>query len=222
MIDLKTLTPAERARQLANPDGEIGIAIAISLNVGNKPLYDIVLPRLEMTSGCDVLEIGFGNGRFVPDLMRLADRIAYRGIDISATMVGEATQANAALVAAGVARFQLGSAEKIPFGDASFDRVFAIGVLHFWQDPAGQLAEIRRVLRPGGKSVMLVIDPRSAPDMAHARAEFGFHLKDGATLAALHRAAGFGNVSAETIESARNRPDGSSFLLYTCVVTARP
>ena len=201
MIDLKSLSTAERARHLANPDGEIGVAIANSLNVGNKPLYDIVLPRLDMASGCEVLEVGFGNGRFVPDLIRLADRVSYRGIDISATMVTEATQANAALVTSGVAQFQLGSAGRMPFGDACFDRVFAIGVLHFWQDPAVELAEIRRVLRPG---------------------EFGFHLKDGATLAALHRAAGFGDVSVETIESARTRPDGSGFVLYTCVVTARP
>lgn len=222
MIDLKGLSTAERARHLANPEGEIGIAIANSLNVGNKPLYEIVLPRLDIVPGCDVLEVGFGNGHFVPDLIGLVGRVSYRGIDISATMVTEATLANAALVTAGVAQFQLGSAAQMPFGDACFDRVFAIGVLHFWQDPVVELAEIRRVLRPGGMSAMLVIDPRSAGDIAHARPEFGFHLKDGATLAALHRAAGFGDVSVETIESARTRPDGSGFILYSSVVTARP
>ena len=220
MSGLQALTPAERARHLGNPAGEIGIAIANSLNVNNKVLYDLTLPRLALAAGDHVLEIGFGNGRFVADTMLLADRLKYCGIDISSTMLDEATRFNAALIADGTASFQLASADKIPFGDNHFDKVFAIGVLHFWRDPAVELAEIRRVLRNGGLSVMIAIDPQSASAIPHARPEYGFHLKDADTLAALHREAGFDHVIVEIIESPRTRPDGSSFINFTDLVVA--
>ena len=44
-----------------------------------------------------------------------------------------------------------GDAERLPFEDASFDRVSSNGVLHHTPDMSAALREIRRVLRPGGR-----------------------------------------------------------------------
>src|SRR5205814_8841860 len=111
-------------------------------------------------------EIGFGNGRSALDIIAQAADVHYAGIDISPTMVEEATRFNSGLVAAGRASFHCGSAERVPFADASFDRVFSVGVLPFWADSVAPLAEVRRVLRPSGVSLMGFIHPRSAPDFA--------------------------------------------------------
>jgi hypothetical protein len=46
MVDLRTLTPAERARQLGHPEGEIGVAIAESLNTLNRGVNEAVFQRL--------------------------------------------------------------------------------------------------------------------------------------------------------------------------------
>jgi hypothetical protein len=56
-----------------------------------------------------------------------------------ATPVEEATRFNAELVAAGRVSSHLGSAARMRFANASFDRVFSTGIVHFWADPVGQL-----------------------------------------------------------------------------------
>src|SRR5262249_16734842 len=48
-------------------------------------------------------------------------------------------------------RFVVADAQQLPFGDAAFDRVIANHMLYHVPDRAGALAEIRRVLRPGGR-----------------------------------------------------------------------
>ena len=79
-----------------------------------------------------MLEIGFGNGRTVPDVIAQAADVHYVGVDISPTMVAEATRFNAAMVTQGQVSFHLASAERLPFDDDAFDRIFSIGVIHFW------------------------------------------------------------------------------------------
>ena len=69
---------------------------------------------------------------------------------------------NSPLVATGRAGFHLASAEDIPSGPASFDRVFAVNVIYFWANPHRPLEEVRRVLRPGGFSVIAAVTPETA------------------------------------------------------------
>ena len=221
MVNLDGLTHSERARHLGNPEGEFGLAIAAVLNDVNRQEYDAVISLLASKPSNRVLEIGFGNGHLVGELVRQAKDVSYAGIDISPTMVDEANQFNAALVSAGRARFLLSSADEIPFDDEQFDSVFAIGVKHFWVDPERPLAEIRRVLKPGGVSIMSSIHPRWAAVLPFARREFGFHVRDNDEWAALHRAAGFSHVAADTIKSQHTQPDGSTATRYGVRVTAR-
>ena len=220
MAVFESLTPAERARQLRNPEGAVGLAVAEWLNETNRAGNARIVALLGVGPGSHVLEIGFGNGRTVPDVIAQAADVHYTGLDFSPTMVEEATRFNAALVAAGCASFHLGSAERMPFADASFDRVFSTGVAHFWADPVGPLAEVRRVLRPGGLSLMGCIHPRTAPDFA--RPEHGFHLRDAAGWDALYRAAGFAEVKVETIEVEGINADSTPTRRYTFRLTARP
>jgi SAM-dependent methyltransferase len=198
MAVFETLTPAERARQLANPEGAVGLAVAEWLNETNKQANARSIVQLGVEAGNHVLEIGFGNGHTVPDVIAQAADVRYSGVDISPTMVAEASAFNATLVAAGRASFHLASAERMPFADDSFDRAFSIGVIHFWTEPGAPLAELRRVMRPGGSMLMGCLAPRGAPDFA--RPEYGFHLRDAASWDALCCAAGFADVQVETIE----------------------
>ena len=50
-------------------------------------------------------------------------------------------------------------ASPLPFPDGSFDDVIAALVLHYLEDWAGPLAELRRVLKPGGRLIVAVEHP---------------------------------------------------------------
>jgi len=211
MANLADLTPAERARLLGKPEGELGVAIGAVKNQTNAKIIETVYRRLDLRTGHSVLEIGFGNGRTVPQLMQQADGLTYTGIDIAETMVAEATAFNRALVDAGRARFHTASAEAIPCPNAGIDRVCAINVVYFWPDPVPVLAEIRRVLRPGGFSIIAGMDGATAARFPFYRAEFGLRVREADELTGLHRAADFTSVDIEPFDEVTQMPDGTPF-----------
>ena len=219
MTEFSSLPPSEQARQLANPDGQLGLEVAEWLNTNNRAANAAVIDQLEIQPSCRVLEIGFGNGRSVPDVLGRSTDVRYTGIDISATMLDEAMRFNAERVAAGHATFHLASAEKMPFADASFDRVFAIGVIHFWPDPVPSLVKVRRVIRPDSLAVMQAIDARTTQQ--YARPEFGFHTRSVDDWTALFREAGFGSVDAQLTEVEGITPDGTTNKRYAICIAAR-
>jgi SAM-dependent methyltransferase len=77
------------------------------------------------------------------------------GLDASAAMVDLARQRLGEDADLHVA--DLGA--PLPFADAEFDDVVASLVLHYLEDWAGPLAEVRRVLKPGGRLIVSVIHP---------------------------------------------------------------
>jgi ubiquinone/menaquinone biosynthesis C-methylase UbiE len=216
---VESLSPAELAKQLGNPEGEIGIAVIERIYEGNSRSSIQAVAALGLNPGSHVLEIGFGNGRLAPEVVGQAENIRYAGLDISPTMVAEARRFNAALVDADRARFYLGSAEHMPFPDSSFDCAFSIGVAHFWSAPNPALLEIRRVLRPGSLSMIGCLHPLGAPPFA--RPENGFYLRDAPEWDALHRAAGFADVQVEVGEIEQIGAAGTPVKRYVLKIQAR-
>ena len=223
MVDISNLAPAEMAGMLGKPEGEVGRAVSEMMNRVNANITSAVYQRLMLRDNDRVLEIGFGNGRLMPALMALADGMSYVGLDRAETMVTEATAYNADIVAAGRASFRLGSAEAIPCKDESFDRAFAVNVVYFWPEPVRALAEMRRVLRAGGLSIVAsaVMGPGEEPP-PFARPEYGFHRRSREALLALHRDAGFSNVLVDDYSEMASLPDGSARKRSYAIILARP
>jgi ubiquinone/menaquinone biosynthesis C-methylase UbiE len=211
------------ARLLGKPEGELGRSVGEVLNRVNANITTAVYQHLRLEQGDRVLEIGFGNGKLLPALLACADGLSYVGIDIADTMVTEAIAFNAEPVAAGRASFSLASAEAIPCADQSFDRVFAVNVIYFWTEPVRALAEMRRVLRPAGISVVAsaVSGPGEEPP-PFARAEFGFHRRDRDTVAVLHREAGFRKLEVHDFEEMITLPDGAPWKRRYAIFVACP
>ena len=219
MTIFSSLPPSEQARQLANPEGPIGLAVAEWLNGNNRDANAQILAMLQVQRGCHVLEIGFGNGRTVPEVVNLAPEVRYVGIDISQTMFDEANRYNAVLISGGRASFHLAPAECMPFPNESVDRVFSAGVIHFWADPIVSLREVHRVMRPGGRAVMQGQDPRSTRPCA--RPEFGFYLRSAEEWDALCREAGFREVDAKGFEWEQTTPEGVPTKRYSVRLIAQ-
>ncbi len=104
-------------------------------------------------SGRRILDAGCGSGPLSAALR--ARGAVVTGLDASAAMVDLARQRlgdDAELLVA-----DLGA--RLPFADDQFDDVVASLVLHYLEDWAGPLSELRRVLKPGGRLILSVIHP---------------------------------------------------------------
>lgn len=108
--------------------------------------------------GKKVLEVGCGNGYV---LSRYAQHGAdVFGVDITPTAVQLCKQRFAHMNLPGT--FQEADAEKLPFADATFDCVCSMGVLHHVPDTPRAVAEIHRVLKPGGRLIVMFYHRNSA------------------------------------------------------------
>jgi SAM-dependent methyltransferase len=103
-----------------------------------------------------VLEVGCGTGFFVLNLWQNGYVEEAHGCDLSPRML-EACARNAARLDRPL-ELRTGDAERLPYDDGTFDLVVGHAFLHHVPDPPGALAEMARVLRPGG-AVFLAGEP---------------------------------------------------------------
>lgn len=99
--------------------------------------------------GRQVLDLACGTGSLLQVLRRNWPQIELIGLDLSFEMLGVA----AGKLGSGAALCQ-GSAEQLPWRGSVFDLVISTSAFHYFRDPECVLAEIRRVLRPGGHVVI--------------------------------------------------------------------
>ncbi len=110
---------------------------------GGKRLFE----RLGLEDGARVLDVGCGTGRLARWIaQRLGPRGSVVGIDPLAERIDIARSSG------GAVRFEVGQAEDLgAFEDATFDAVCMSSVFHWISDKTKALAEVRRVLRSGGR-----------------------------------------------------------------------
>jgi SAM-dependent methyltransferase len=125
--------------------------------------------ELDRVRGQRVLEIGLGFGT-VGQLLSEAGAV-YHGVDIAPGPVQMMRQRLAWAGRGADDRVQQGNALALPFDDGSFDRVYSIGCLHHTGETAKGVAEVHRVLAPGGRAVVMLYNRhslRQAVARAHA------------------------------------------------------
>lgn len=157
------MTPRFVTRQLACPSGWMGRVVGTLMNQQNAGLNAYALEMLALRPMDRVLEIGFGGGGLLAELI---ERVFFvGGVDRSTTMIDCAKARFADAVAQGHAEFREGRAEALPFGAASFDKICTVNSVCFWRSLENGFAEAARVLAPGGRIVVGFL-PRDGKDVA--------------------------------------------------------
>lgn len=114
-----------------------------------RPVHRALVGALSPAGGQRVLEVGSGTGNLA---LRLAAAGAtVTGIDPAPAMVSRAIAKAAHRGTTPPPRFLVAEAERLPFGDRSFDASATSVSAHHWDEPLAGLREIHRVLAPGGR-----------------------------------------------------------------------
>ncbi len=121
------------------------VSLEAFVGVGNPPSF------ANLQAGERVLDIGCGGGL---DAFVAAEAVGLHGevvgVDITPEMVERAEEA-AAITPWTHVRFLVADAGLLPFEDGTFDVAMSNGCLNLSPDKAGLIAEVHRVLRPGGR-----------------------------------------------------------------------
>ncbi|HEX2103739.1 MAG TPA: methyltransferase domain-containing protein [Solirubrobacteraceae bacterium] len=159
---------ARLVRPWAHPAGLLGRLAGWEMALGKAALDDEIAALLDPRPTDRVLEVGHGPGTTIARLAELVPSGRVVGVDPSVVMHRQAARRNRRRIAARRVELHVASAERLPFDDGGFDRALTLHSLHHWSDPERGLAEIGRVLVPGGR--LLVGLRGTAPDTI-ARAE---------------------------------------------------
>ena len=131
------------ARELFAPLGPTYDRVGAILSLGQDPRWRRFLVGRLPEDGGEVLDVATGTGLVAAELVRCGFRVT--GLDQSPGMLDVARRRFGD-------RFPLveASAEALPFADASFDHLTFTYLLRYVEDPGATIAELARVVRPGG------------------------------------------------------------------------
>jgi demethylmenaquinone methyltransferase/2-methoxy-6-polyprenyl-1,4-benzoquinol methylase len=135
--------PAVDARELFAPLGPSYDRVGAALSLGQDPRWRRFLVSRLPTDGGDVLDVATGTGLVAAELLRRGFRVT--GLDQSPEMLSVAQRRFGERV-----ELVEASAEALPFSDGSFDHLTFTYLLRYVDDPGATLAELARVVRPGG------------------------------------------------------------------------
>ena len=206
------------AAQLRQPHGEAGIQTGEWMNRGNMHINMDTLKVLDAAAGDNILEIGMGNGFFVSKILGKDKSIQYTGADFSDTMIKEAQRINEAWINNGRARFVLSDVASLPFTDNSFNKVFTINTIYFWEDAFKILAEIKRVLQPKGKLTITLRPKRQMKNYPFTK--YGFTMFSKEEVEGLLIKNGFAVIRANEIQEPDYELNGEMVKMESLIIEA--
>jgi ubiquinone/menaquinone biosynthesis C-methylase UbiE len=137
------------------PKGHQGRLVAALMNKQHEALTLWGFTHVDIKPDYVILDVGCGGGKTLSRLAQRADQGKVFGIDYSADMVEYSKKVNRKLIAENRVEIVEGSVENMGFPDNSFDLVTAIEIYYFWHSLSDALREIKQVLKPSGKLLMV-------------------------------------------------------------------
>lgn len=103
----------------------------------------------------DILDIGCGGGANLKRLMQRSLKGKVTGVDYSPVSVQKSSKVNAAAIKEGRCQVLSANVALLPFADNTFKMATAFETIYFWPNIEKSFAEVRRVLAPGGKFLIV-------------------------------------------------------------------
>ncbi len=142
------------AKQGRHPHGLLGRLVAHIMarqtSADNKRAIELLGAR----DNDDILDAGSGHGASIAHLARLFPQAHITGVDNSDVMMKVARRANRSFIGKGQVTLEQAGSEDLPFADNTFDKIFSVHTLYFWNPIETHLAEFSRVLKPSGRIVL--------------------------------------------------------------------
>jgi ubiquinone/menaquinone biosynthesis C-methylase UbiE len=176
------------AEQARHARGVLGRVIAFIMARETMAENQRAVAALDLRADDHVIDIGCGPGRGLTALAARARDVV--GVDPSNVMVETAIRQNRALVSAGKVKVMIASVYALPFPGAAFDKALCVHVVYFWNDLPSSFGEIARVLKPGGRLVLVFRTDADQAAVAAFPADV-YHFRARADVIGALRAAGF-------------------------------
>jgi ubiquinone/menaquinone biosynthesis C-methylase UbiE len=182
------------AKQLSGPSQVWGqLIFAPMWNRRNAALNDLMLKKLALQADDRVLEIGFGGGYLLGQMLSTAGFVA--GVDVSGAMVDFCEKRYRRFIQAGKLDLKNGVAENLPYEAGRFTKVCSVNSIFYWQDAKQALEECWRVLRGSGQCFLCFTSRESLSPRSFS--QHGLTLYEGDDIARILREVGFGEISVE-------------------------
>ena len=149
------MTSSAPPDQCSKPTGWLGRFTLWRMNSSHSKLTDWGLAHISIEKHFTILDVGCGGGRTVSKLAAIATQGKVYGLDYSEESVAATKKLNAPSIGAGRVEVRLGSVSNLPLSDGMFDLVTAVETHFWWLNLPADMSEIFRVLKPGGKLILI-------------------------------------------------------------------
>lgn len=144
-----------RVSQCQKPTGWLGRFLLWRMNSRHSNVTDWGLAHIAVEKQSAILDVGCGGGRTVSKLAAAATQGKVYGVDFSEESVAASKRTNARWIEMGRVEIRHGSVSQLPFPDDMFDLVTAVETHFWWPDLPGDMRETFRVLKLGGKLIII-------------------------------------------------------------------
>jgi ubiquinone/menaquinone biosynthesis C-methylase UbiE len=162
---------SSRVNQCQNPTGWWGRLVLRNMNSRHSKATDWGLSHTSIGKQDIVLDVGCGGGRTVSKLAAIATQGKVYGIDHSKESVAMAMRTNKQWIDIARVEIRLASVSRLPFSDGTFNVATAVETHFWWPALPTDLCEVLRVLKPGGRLIIIAEVYKGAEAFASKAAE---------------------------------------------------
>jgi ubiquinone/menaquinone biosynthesis C-methylase UbiE len=145
----------KRLKHCRKPKGKLGMQVLNEMNEHHSELIKWGLNHIKVEHHYLILDIGCGGGYTISNLASKIVNGKVFGIDYSKLSVKYSQKYCKNHIDDGRVKIEEASVSNLPFPNNKFDLITAVETFYFWPDKTNDLKEILRVLRPGGRLVLI-------------------------------------------------------------------